>query len=248
MKSRFLRVSCVVAVCLGATSSALAQTQRNGEADFDRPMRERSEALELTLGGGYSQGFGRFAGPQLSVGTIAQEGAAFELGVGYRLRPEWSLGAIGQYQEFRPATGIVGQTGSVGTRGMVAAVGATYHLRPARSVDPFAQLATGYRLLWEARGGASPTPDVTRHGFDVARFVAGVDLRANDDVAIAPVVGADLTAFAWNRTGGATTSPSVGDWGLSSFLFVGLQGRFDIGGVKRSTAPVVASTGAVGVQ
>jgi hypothetical protein len=225
------------AVALACTSAtpALAQQMSSEEvAYWKKPVRAPYNAFELTLGTGYTQGFGRLGGGSPHVDQVAQEGMGFELGGGYRISPRWSLGLSGQYQEFRPATSLAGTNTGVGTRGFVAGANGTYHFNPEQSVDPFVQFGAGYRLLWEMH--QTTLPDTLRHGFQLARLAVGADLRMTEDVSVGPVVGADLTAFSFLRTGSINEAPNISNWGLSTFVFAGLQGRFDMGGVRRGGA------------
>jgi peptidoglycan-associated lipoprotein len=64
----------------------------------------------------------------------------------------------------------------------------------------------------------------------------GYDLRLSEDVAVAPIAGVDLNMFAWEKTSNApSTALSTAE--LATFVYVGVQGRFDMGG-RRTTGAV----------
>ena len=215
------------AVCLLATS-AQAQQLGGDQVSWNRFTPAPRSAFELSVGTGYTQGFGRLSnGTRSTVADIAEEGIGVNFGLAYRINPRWSLGVDSQYQEFRLSTNL---EGSSGVRGETAGLGATYHLAPYNVYDPFFSFGTGYRMLWETHVSA---PDVMRHGFEFGKFVAGVDLKATPDIALGPVVGADLTYLSFERVAGPNGSVAAGTisgGGISTFLFVGMQGKFDIGG------------------
>jgi hypothetical protein len=64
------------------------------------------------------------------------------------------------------------------------------------------------------------------------------------DTAIAPVIGADVNVFFWRSIqDGSTFTLSPAQW--NSFIYAGLQGRFDLGGHTQPrtvvTVPAAAS-------
>jgi hypothetical protein len=72
-------------------------------------------------------------------------------------------------------------------------------------------------------------------GVEWAKLQIGVDYRIDQAVAISPVVGADLTTFFTQSTPTSngftnTTNPTV-----NTFVFAGVQGRFDIPTDSRSS-------------
>jgi len=178
-------------------------------------------AFELTLDAGYTQGFGSL---QSGVGfpSVAGAGVGFDLGLGYRVDPHWGVALTGQYYELDAKC-------ASGTRGVTGGIAASYHFLPFTRIDPWVQLGTGYRLLWETYDG--PTPTLLSHGFQFAKLTAGVDFRLSPEVAIAPVVGADINVFFWQHDGGNTT---ISDPRASTFIFAGVQGRFDMGGTRET--------------
>jgi outer membrane protein OmpA-like peptidoglycan-associated protein len=67
--------------------------------------------------------------------------------------------------------------------------------------------------------------------FELLAAKVGYDVRVSEDVAIAPVLGADLNMFVWenpsNSSSGVMSTAQVG-----TFVYAGLQGRFDVGGTR----------------
>ena len=94
-----------------------------------------------------------------------------------------------------------------------------------------AEAGVGYRLLWEV---PNIGPTLTTHGFDVGKLRAGIDFRMDENVAIGPMIGADATLFLFQDFPNVQTN--ISDPTVSTFVYAGLQGRFDIGG-QTTTAP-----------
>ncbi len=200
---------------------ATAQAQERRESYLQEHVRAPSNALELRIGTAYTQGFGNVA-PATSVDRVAGAGFGVGLDVDYRMDHNWSFGVEGQYQEFQ-----AGQSSS--SRGMVANLGATYHFLPVLRGDPWLRLGTGYRWLWENDPVGASGITVLRHGFELATLKVGYDVRVSEDVALAPVIGTDLSVFAWEApSNGASTAMSTAQ--VATFVYAGLQGRFDLGG------------------
>lgn len=84
-----------------------------------------------------------------------------------------------------------------------------------------------------------------RHGFELASAKVGYDFRVSEDLALAPVVGADLNMFLW-QTDNNTTSIALSKAQVATFVYAGLQGRFDIGGTRGGTG-MTAGTSTVPV-
>ena len=199
-------------------------------AQEDEPYLARhvpapKDAIEVKVGVGYTQGLGMLA-PNRDIDNVAGAGLGLGAEIDYRFTPSWSLGVEGQYQEFANQQ-------NTGARGLAANLGATYHFIPGRASDPWVRLGTGYRLVWETDPVGSPGATVVRHGFDIVSAKVGYDVRLTPDLALGPVVGADLNVFSW-QDNNTMSSTQVG-----TFFYVGVQGRFDAGG-KRVPQAVAA--------
>jgi len=212
MRSKICIPTAFVAIAAATTGTAFAQ--ESGDAVYLRhhvdPPRN---ALELTLGTGYTEGFGQLT-QQVGMPSVAQEGMALDLGIGYRLSPHWMIGLMGEFQEFNAQR-------AHSALGTVAGIQAAYHFAPSRRIDPWLGLGTGYRWLWEVYN--ENHTQVLTQGLQMARLLVGLDIRTSQEFAIGPVIGADFDEFLSQGNGGITNP------GVSTFVHAGLMGRFDIG-------------------
>jgi peptidoglycan-associated lipoprotein len=212
MKPNILIPAALVAMAAASSGNALAQ--ENETPYLRHYVAPPRNAFELTLGTGYTEGFGYFA-QGVGMPSVAQEGIALDLGLGYRIDPHWMIGAMGEYNELRAER-------AEGVRGVVAGVQAAYHFAPSSRVDPWVSLGSGYRWLWEVNEAANTSLLTT--GVQMGRIMVGMDVRASREVAIGPVIGADLDTFLSQGNSGVNNS------GVSTFVHAGLMGRFDLGG------------------
>ncbi len=231
MNAKLATVSAIGLVLASAMQARAQTTPSAGEEPsylqqhVDAPIK----ALELSVGTGYTQGFGMLQGG-VALPDVVTPGIAVDLGVGYRIDPHWSIGLAGQYQE------LTAERAS-GARGLTAGINAAYHLSPYTRADPWVQLGTGYRLLWETH--PDPAPNLLTHGFELAKLTVGMDIRVDKDVAIAPVIGADLNLPLWQNNG---PQVALNDPRVSTFVFAGVQGRFDVTNAYAGEAIPVSQT------
>jgi peptidoglycan-associated lipoprotein len=216
------------ALTLISVGAAAQETNRLG---LSTPVAAPSNAFELKVGTGYTQGFGRLA-PNRSLSSAAGPGIGLSLDLDYRVNPRWSVGLESQYQQFSNE-----QNSSA--RGLAGNVGATYHFRPYQSGDPFLRLGTGYRFVWENNPLGATGVDVLRHGLELGTLKVGYDFRLSEDVAVAPIIGADLSLFGWEKTSNVP-GQALSSNELATFVYAGIQGRFDMGG-RRTTGATVAA-------
>jgi hypothetical protein len=203
------------------------------EDQYRRGLPAPTQAFELKLATGYTQGFGMIA-PNVGIPSVAGAGIGVNADIDYRIDPHTSIGVAGQYQEFNSEN-------NTAARGAMGNLGVTYHGAPLRRADPWLRLGVGYRLLWSVNPiGGGPT--VLLHGFELAALNLGYDLRLSEGVAIAPMIGADLNLFLWADANGVNRALSTAQVG--TFVFAGLQGRFDAGSSTASSS--VASSGISG--
>jgi hypothetical protein len=223
-----MRKTTVVSGCALAFASALGPTasaQEDVGSYLRRQVAAPGDALELKVATAYTQGFGNIASGRR---TSDSGGAGFAAGVDvdYRITRDWSAGVEGQYQTFDTVF-------NTGARGAVFNLGATHHFMPIRGGDPWLRVGTGYRVFWENNPSDLPgSSTVLRHGFEALTAKVGYDVRLSRDVALGPVVGADLTVFTFQDN--TVVSPAQ-----STFVYGGLQGRFDVGGERGGTAAYV---------
>jgi hypothetical protein len=198
------------------------------EAYFRSAVPAPSHAVELQLSAGYTQGFGNIF-PNHSILDVAGAGVGFTVALGYRLTPLLSFDAEGQYQAF--------SSESFGTsQGVDTNVGVTLHATPHRRGDPWLRLATGYRWVWLSSaipgpfGGEPNGSNLSFAGWDVINARIGYDIRTSGGLAWAPVLGANLQTFMFANS----TALSTVQWG--TFIYAGLQARFDAGGTRSDVA------------
>lgn len=210
--------------------STLASAQQAEKTWFQQGVPAPSSAFEATVGTGYTQGFGMLRSG-VGMPQVSREGIGVDVAAGYRIDPHWAVSLGAQYQEFRAENADA-------ARGGTGTIAAQYHIAPTTRLDPFVELGSGYRMLWQVAPGGQG-PNVLNHGFQLGRVRAGLDLRLSPDIAVAPVIGADATLFLWQDSGGnniAIANPAV-----STFVFAGVQGRLDVGGNKVGTATVTST-------
>jgi hypothetical protein len=201
-----------VVCALAWSSAAVAQ-----EVSYLRQSRAApTNALELKVATGYTQGFGA-AAPGRTIADVAGAGIGIEGGADYRMDPTVSLGLQGGYQEYR--NGL-----NTNARGFTTSAGVTLHATPLLRGDPWLRIGAGYRLLWDVNPPGTAT--TVRHGFELARATLGYDVRLSDAIAIAPELGGDLNVFLWQTRNGVDSALASGRFGV--FLFAGVQGRFDV--------------------
>ena len=134
------------------------------------------------------------ASPNVGIPSVAGAGIGVNLDIDYRMSAHASFGVAGQYQQFTSEN-------NTAARGAMGNIGLTIHGAPLQRADPWARLGAGYRLLWSVNPiGGGPTALV--HGFELAALNLGYDLRLSEGVAIAPMIGADLTMFIWGEAAG----------------------------------------------
>jgi hypothetical protein len=214
---------------VGATA-ALERTATAQESYLRRPVPTPARAFELQISGGYTQGFGNLF-PDRGIIQAAGAGFGITASVGYRASRFVSIEGEGQYQAY--------SSENAGTAdGLDVNIGATLHMRPAFGGDPWLRLATGYRWLWvnQAVPSAFGTlfGNIAFSGFDIINARVGYDIRASSNFAWAPMVGANLQTFIWTNS----IPMSSVQWG--TFIYAGVQARFDAGGQREN----VASSGA----
>lgn len=217
---------------------------------FSRSLGAPRRAFEIGVAGGYSQAFGDL-GTGLAVRDVAGPGIGGVLTLAYRAKPGVAIGLSGGYQQLAAANKSLGKDAL--TRSFAPGVDLALHFTPYSRIDVWGSIGVGYRLLWDvggvegpaagpasvggarpraARAAATDSTTVLRHGFQLAKVQLGFDVRLTRDVAIGPVIGADVSTLLWRDENRGAGSEMMSDRGLSTFIFGGLQGHFDIGGER----------------
>lgn len=217
MKPHLIAASATLALLVVPT---IAHAQEGERPWGGKQVPAPSQAFEATVGTGYTQPFGLLRSG-VGMPDVARAGIGIEASAGYRIDPHWGVSLGGQYQELDAQNADA-------TRGTAFTVAAQYHIVPTTRLDPWVELGSGYRMLWQLPGANAP--HVLSHGFQLARARAGFDVRLSPDIAIAPVIGADATVFLWQDSNGSNVA--IADPRVSTFVFAGVQGRIDVGGTK----------------
>lgn len=211
--TRIVSGAAMLCACVAAQAGD-ANAQENRTSYLDTSMVAPSKTFELKLSSGYTQGFGNLASGR-TIGDVAGAGIGVNLDADYRISPSASIGLESQFQEYSPHEASA-------SNGLALNVGATYHAAPGSRGDPWVRVGTGYRLLWEIDPRNAVGTSNAYHGFTVATLKLGYDIRVAEEIAVAPIVAADLQTFLW-KDADRYSSPT---W--SAFVYGGVQGRFDV--------------------
>jgi hypothetical protein len=221
-------VHLVSALSLVAPAAALADPSIDSQSDampFDHYVAPPSNALEIAVGTGYSQGAGPIAGGMANhLEDLTGPGGAVELDLGYRINPMLSIGGFGTLAKY--ATGTVADDGQ-DNYSATAGIQAIAHIRPDRSVDPWLSLGTGWKGLWISPEEGKTT---SLQGLELARLQLGIDYRITRDVAIAPVIGGSLDMFLQESSPMTSGYTDLQTKKANFTGFAGVAGRFDVAG------------------
>src|SRR6266542_650904 len=214
MKSKWIAATAAAVAGIAITGAASAQEKdRNVAATKTDELAPAANALELTVGAGYAQGFGDIGTNQPTVTDLAQPGGAVQVGVGYRLIPQLTLGLYGAGAMFSRGDNVDSSTNIYSA---AAGAHADWHFLPARhEFDPWLSLGTGWRGYWtHADHGTT-----SLQGLELAKLQLGVDYRMASTVAVSPVIGADLSLFLSESTPSARTFANIADPKVNTFVF-----------------------------
>jgi hypothetical protein len=219
----------VNAVAFGFTlallfASALARAE-DDRPDDDNTRVAPKNALELTLGNGFSQGFGSPDSRTSSLAELTRGGLSTQLGVSLRLNPEWAIGTYGEGARYFAASGM--PDGTVGY-GAAFGVQAVWFGSPYSKLGPWVGVGTGWRGYWVDL----PRGHESLHGYDLVRLRIGADYRLGPSTSFGPMLGATLTLFDSHRDAETNDVRSTEDPEVTAFLFAGFQGRFEVGGQR----------------
>jgi hypothetical protein len=225
MNTKLSIVAVMVTGVLAVPGTALAQTQEKDEAKAgasEPDLAPATHAVELTIGTGYEQAFGNIQSGRPSLTDVGTAGGAVQIGVGYRLIPQLTLGAYGSFAGFGRGDQV---DSSANIYSAAAGVQADWHFLPGgHQLDPWVSLGSGWRGYW-VNQNAGTTSD---QGLEIVKLQVGLDYRVAQSVAISPVVGADISTFLTEQTPDANGWSNISSPQANTFFFAGLMGRFDI--------------------
>jgi len=221
--NKWISASTVAAVItlVGGVAGAQQKDQPQ-ESSGSKDLAATTHHLELTVGTGYAQGFGNVGDGQLALTDTAKAGGAIQVGVGYRIIPQLTLGVYGSGSMYGRGDQV---DSSTNVYSATTGVEATYHILPAASeLDPWVSLGSGWRGYWEHADQGT----TSMHGWQIAKLQVGLDYRIDKQIAVAPVVGVDMTTFFTQSTPNSNGWDSISSPKVNAFLFAGVQGRFDV--------------------
>src|SRR5258708_3377141 len=189
MNSKWTTALAVATATMALGGFAAAQEKDQTVVKKSDALAPATDSVELTVGTGYAQGFGDISANRPNLTDVGQSGGAVQIGVGYRVIPQLSLGVYGTGAMFSRGDQV---DSSSNLYSATAGVEAAWHFLPsANQLDPWVSLGTGWRGYWihDDLGTAS------LQGLQLAKLQAGLDYRVSRDIAISPVIGADLSMF-----------------------------------------------------
>jgi hypothetical protein len=223
MKSKWLAALAATIGTVAIAGTAGAQDKdRSPDTSKSNALAPVANALELTIGTGYAQGFGEIGTNLPKLTDVGQPGGALQIGVGYRVVPELTLGVYGAGAMFSRGDQV---NNSANLYSAAAGAQADWHFLPsAHQLDPWVSLGTGWRGYWINTDQGT----TALHGLELAKLQLGVDYRVARTVALSPVVGADLSMFLTESNPASQGFSNITDPKVNTFVFAGLMGRFDI--------------------
>ena len=235
MKTKWVAALAVTFASVAVTGAAGAQEKdRNVTATRSDRLAPATNALELTIGTGYAQGFGDIGANRPNLTDVGQPGGAVQVGVGYRMIPELTLGIYGAGSMFSRGDQVDNSTNLYSA---AAGAQADWHFLPSgHEFDPWVSLGTGWRGYW-IHGDQGTT---SLQGLELAKLQLGVDYRVARAVAVSPVIGADLSMFLSESPPASQSFSNITDPKVNTFVFAGLMGRFDIPVGSESSSQVAA--------
>lgn len=199
-----------------------------------------THAIEISLGTGYAQAFGKVGNGIPQLNDVGQAGGALQVAVGYRVLPQLTLGVYGSGSAF--SRGDLSDS-STNMYSASAGVQADWHFLPSgERFDPWVGVGAGWRGYWLHSDSVVPgrlvAGTTSLQGLQLAKLQLGVDYRVAPAIAISPVIGADLSMFLTESPAGANGYSNIDSPQVNTFVFAGLLGRFDIATGSQGRASV----------
>jgi outer membrane protein len=146
------------------------------------------------------------------------------LDVGYRFARHFYVGVAAQIATIIPSGCPSGSScsGSDARVGIMAA----YHLRPTRTVDPWAGVGIGYEALSVSRTVGGSSVDISARGFEILDLELGVDLRLTRSLRVGPVLSSSIGSYTRLAVNGTRTADF--DTSTHAWVMLGFRGAFDL--------------------
>ena len=224
MKTTSLLALSLTSLLAGSAFADDATDSLETSKDFDHHVAAPTNAFEIGVATGYTQGVGPVGGNLKHVEDLSSAGGAVELDAMYRINPHWAVGGYGSFQSYSTGDQVNANTDLLGA---TAGIQGTFHVRPDRSIDPWITLGTGWRGLWLSPQSGKNT---SLQGLELARLQIGVDYRVDENVSISPVIGGSVNMFLSEDSPMSTGYTEIDDKKANFIGFAGLAGRFDVGG------------------
>ena len=237
----------LVAVCVPTEAFGKDKEQKKEEP---KTQKESADADDEVPESGVS--FGVRAGYALPMGSVAKDqllGGANDLSkqasgmiplgvdLGYRLDPNWYIGAAFTFGFVstsgdicnRLAPGIPGCSSS----GTSIRIGPTikYTFSPQAKLAPWVGVGAAYEVLNTSVTVANQSGDSTIKGWEYFNAQLGADYRVMPQATVGPMIGFSVgqyNSYSASRSNGFSQSGDFNQTALHHWVFIGLQGRYDL--------------------
>jgi hypothetical protein len=227
-ETRQLPRSAIAAAALAVLTllASAARAQESGVATpLASPDPRLSDALEIAVGIGSAQGYGKVLGGGPSLEDL---GVGLDVAVGWRLNPRWMIGSYSSTGMYPAATGTSTWSTSAGLQ-------ANYHFEAP--FKPWIGLGAGWHGYWLSQSGSR----TSYQGLDLVRAQAGVQAAVTQAFSLEPFVGMTLSTFLSQKASSAAAFTDVKDRAVSVQVLAGVIGRFDLFGHSGAPAALLAS-------
>ena len=158
------------------------------------------------------------------------------LDAGYRINPNWYVGAYGQYgfisvKEQSPGSpGGCAPSQDCSAHSIRFGVMGQYHILPAGPFDPWVGLGLGYEMLSISSSVGAQKVDASLSGFEFANLQLGGDYKVSRSLGIGPFASFSLGQYSSASTSlnGVSTSVDIKDKALHEWFVVGVRGTYGV--------------------
>ena len=181
---------------------------------------------------GYALPMGNTSGSEkLSDGVSGAIPVVLE--AGYRLTPNFTIGALFQYGLAQIKDGDTTGCGSgIDCSGSVIRLGVEgiYNLNLGTALTPWVGIGAGYEWFSITASAGGQSASVSAKGFEFATLHAGGDVRVAPNFALGPFLSFSLAQYASASLegGGMSMSMDIDQKSMHEWLQIGVRGRFGI--------------------